>query len=138
MRVKSSTMEPIAIIGMACRFPGADNPAAFWQLLRDGVDAIAEVPPERFDVDFLAVEEVDEYGRYDQEEKGPGVPGREQGAPGADSVLDGFHRAPVSHTGIHNVTHSLARERGQSERHGENVACPEYGRRPDKEDGIAE
>jgi myxalamid-type polyketide synthase MxaE and MxaD len=41
--------EPIAIIGIGCRFPGANNPAAFWQLLRDGVDAIREVPADRFD-----------------------------------------------------------------------------------------
>nr|AIW82282.1 PuwE [Cylindrospermum alatosporum CCALA 988] len=44
--------EPIAIIGMGCRFPGnANNPEAFWQLLRDGVDAITEVPKSRWDID---------------------------------------------------------------------------------------
>jgi amino acid adenylation domain-containing protein len=44
--------EPIAIIGMNCRFPGGiDNPEAFWQLLRDGRDAIIEVPKERWDID---------------------------------------------------------------------------------------
>lgn len=43
------TLQAIAIIGLGCRFPGANNPAAFWQLLRDGVDAITEVPPERWD-----------------------------------------------------------------------------------------
>ena len=42
--------EPIAIIGIGCRFPGANDPAAFWQLLRDGVDAIREVPADRFDL----------------------------------------------------------------------------------------
>lgn len=41
--------EPIAIIGIGCRFPGAIGPAAFWQLLRDGVDAIREIPDDRFD-----------------------------------------------------------------------------------------
>ncbi|MGC2163614.1 MAG: beta-ketoacyl synthase N-terminal-like domain-containing protein, partial [Silvibacterium sp.] len=41
--------EPIAIIGIGCRFPGTSNPAAFWQLLREGVDAIREVPADRFD-----------------------------------------------------------------------------------------
>ncbi len=46
-------MEPIAIIGIGCRFPGAENPDSFWQLLRNGVDAISEVPPERWDVDAL-------------------------------------------------------------------------------------
>ncbi|MGO8962191.1 SDR family NAD(P)-dependent oxidoreductase [Mycobacterium sp.] len=43
--------EPIAIIGIGCRFPGADGPAAFWRLLSDGVDAISEIPPDRWDVD---------------------------------------------------------------------------------------
>ncbi|MFL6335772.1 MAG: type I polyketide synthase, partial [Pyrinomonadaceae bacterium] len=44
--------EPIAIIGIGCRFPGAANsPAEFWRLLRDGVDAITEVPKGRFDAD---------------------------------------------------------------------------------------
>ena len=46
--------EPIAIVGMGCRFPGgADGPDAFWQLLREGRDAIREVPRERWDVDAL-------------------------------------------------------------------------------------
>ena len=44
-------MEPIAIIGIGCRFPGADNPEAFWQLMQAGVDAIADVPPGRWDID---------------------------------------------------------------------------------------
>ncbi|MCC6191127.1 MAG: amino acid adenylation domain-containing protein [Anaerolineales bacterium] len=43
--------EPIAIIGLGCRFPGAPNPAAFWQLLINGVDAIQEVPADRWLVD---------------------------------------------------------------------------------------
>ena len=44
--------EPIAIIGMGCRFPGgASSPEAFWRLLHDGVDAITEVPPDRWAVD---------------------------------------------------------------------------------------
>lgn len=43
--------EPIAIIGMACRFPGANNPAELWQLLRSGVDAVTEIPADRWNAD---------------------------------------------------------------------------------------
>ncbi|HLO30244.1 MAG TPA: amino acid adenylation domain-containing protein [Anaerolineales bacterium] len=43
--------EPVAIIGLSCRFPKAPNPRAFWELLRNGVDAITEVPPDRWNVD---------------------------------------------------------------------------------------
>jgi acyl transferase domain-containing protein len=50
-RLKQTQSEPIAIVGMGCRFPGANSPEAFWQLLRDGVDAIREVPKNRWDID---------------------------------------------------------------------------------------
>ncbi|MFQ4144539.1 type I polyketide synthase [Chlorogloeopsis sp. ULAP02] len=56
-------MEPIAIIGIGCRFPGAHNPEAFWQLLCNKVDAITVVPSERWDVDAF----------YDSN---PGSPGK--------------------------------------------------------------
>lgn len=48
---RKGAREPIAIIGVGCRFPGARHPEAFWKLLRDGVDAITEVPADRWDVD---------------------------------------------------------------------------------------
>lgn len=41
---------PIAIIGIGCRYPGADHPLAFWHLIRNGVDAIRQVPPSRRNV----------------------------------------------------------------------------------------
>jgi acyl transferase domain-containing protein len=44
-------MEPIAIVGVGCRFPKAKNPESFWHLLRNGIDAIAPVPKERWDMD---------------------------------------------------------------------------------------
>ena len=40
---------PLAIVGMACRLPGADGIDAYWDLLLAGRDAIVEVPPERLD-----------------------------------------------------------------------------------------
>jgi acyl transferase domain-containing protein len=46
--------EPIAVIGLGCRFPGgADSPDAFWDLLMDGRDAIRAVPPDRWDAAAL-------------------------------------------------------------------------------------
>ena len=44
-------MEPIAIIGISCRFPGAENLESFWELLSSGKEAISEVTPERWDID---------------------------------------------------------------------------------------
>lgn len=55
--------EPIAIVGLGCRFSGgANDPESFWTLLRDGRDGISDVPPSRWDVDAL----------YDPERSAPG------------------------------------------------------------------
>ncbi|MEV7858649.1 SDR family NAD(P)-dependent oxidoreductase [Streptomyces hirsutus] len=53
----------IAVIGMACKFPGADDLAEFWERLSAGHDSIVEVPPSRFDIDEV----------YDSR---PGTPGK--------------------------------------------------------------
>lgn len=44
--------EPLAIVGMACRLPGADNLDEYWRLLVEGRNAITELPPERLDRDL--------------------------------------------------------------------------------------
>nr|AIU56842.1 anatoxin-a synthetase E polyketide synthase [Cuspidothrix issatschenkoi RM-6] len=50
--LENPQQEPIAIIGMGCRFPGqADTPEAFWQLLRNGVNAVTDVSSSRWDLD---------------------------------------------------------------------------------------
>jgi len=64
-RTTAHTDEPIAIVGMSCRFPGgATTPEDLWRLVADGVDAIAGLPADRgWNVDEL----------YDPE---PGKPGK--------------------------------------------------------------
>lgn len=43
----------IAIVGIACRFPGGvNNPEALWRLLRDERDAVTQIPAGRFGTDF--------------------------------------------------------------------------------------
>ncbi len=50
--IERAKTEPIAIIGMGCRFPGqANSPEAFWQLLQQGRDAITEVPKDRWNIE---------------------------------------------------------------------------------------
>jgi acyl transferase domain-containing protein/acyl carrier protein len=44
---------PVAVVGIACRFPGAAAKEAFWRNLVAGVDSIGPVPPERWDANAL-------------------------------------------------------------------------------------
>ncbi|MFI2029954.1 type I polyketide synthase [Streptomyces buecherae] len=47
-RLVAASKEPIAIVGMSCRFPGGvRTPEQLWQLVMDGVDAISEFPTDR-------------------------------------------------------------------------------------------
>lgn len=43
----SRAVEPVAIVGIGCRLPGAEGPGELWRLLADGVDAVGTVPGER-------------------------------------------------------------------------------------------
>ncbi|MEU6770729.1 beta-ketoacyl synthase N-terminal-like domain-containing protein [Streptomyces sp. NPDC046759] len=58
----SSTAQ-VAVIGMGCRFPGANDVESYWRLLLDNTDAVTPVPEDRFDLG-------PHYGPV------PGVPGR--------------------------------------------------------------
>ncbi len=55
--------EPIAIVGMGCRVPGADNPDAFWHILDQGLDMITEVPSDRWNLDDLYDPDPDQPGK---------------------------------------------------------------------------
>ncbi|HEX8782871.1 MAG TPA: type I polyketide synthase, partial [Steroidobacteraceae bacterium] len=46
--------EPIAIVGIGCRYPGGIvDVETLWRVLDEGIDAVAEVPRERWDIDAL-------------------------------------------------------------------------------------
>src|ERR1700760_271357 len=47
-----SGAEPVAVVGIGCRFPGGGvGPDQYWRLLADGRDAVGEVPPDRWDAE---------------------------------------------------------------------------------------
>ncbi len=45
---KSAKNTDVAIIGISCRYPGANNWKEFWENLKNGVNSVTEVPPERW------------------------------------------------------------------------------------------
>jgi microcystin synthetase protein McyG len=50
--LERSRVEPVAVVGVGCRFPGgAVDPESFWQLLREGRSGVREVPAERWNVE---------------------------------------------------------------------------------------
>src|SRR4051812_13287484 len=57
------TGTPVAVIGLACQFPGAPGPDGLWRLLCAGEEGVSEVPLSRYDIDAY----------YDPH---PGTPGR--------------------------------------------------------------
>lgn len=57
--------EPIAIVGMGCRFPGSSNPCEFWQNLADGVDGVGPFPTDRgWDLEMLSAYAVSPEGGF--------------------------------------------------------------------------
>jgi acyl transferase domain-containing protein len=62
--LETAQRDPLAIIGMACRYPGHANDAeSFWQLLHNGVDAIEEIPASRWDVEAYFDEDPETAGK---------------------------------------------------------------------------
>jgi acyl transferase domain-containing protein/SAM-dependent methyltransferase/NAD(P)-dependent dehydrogenase (short-subunit alcohol dehydrogenase family)/acyl carrier protein len=64
MKTKANSVkEPIAIVGIGCRFPGGiKDTETFWHVLINGIDTMTEVPPDRFDINAY----------YDPEPQTPG------------------------------------------------------------------
>jgi natural product biosynthesis luciferase-like monooxygenase protein len=63
--------EPVAVVGLGCRFPaGVVDAESFWAVLRGGIDAVREVPADRWDIDSL----------YDADPDAPGKVSTRHGA----------------------------------------------------------
>ncbi|OJB53036.1 SDR family NAD(P)-dependent oxidoreductase [Burkholderia ubonensis] len=61
--LESGVDEPVAIIGMSCRFPGAADPDAFWRVIEDGADTVATMTGQRWDMDAWHADDPREAGR---------------------------------------------------------------------------
>lgn len=83
--LETARNEPIAIVGLACRLPGADNADGFWDLLDQGRCAVGDVPADRWNVDAW----------YDPD---PDAPGRMYTKRGG--FLDGIDRFDADLFGI--------------------------------------
>jgi acyl transferase domain-containing protein/acyl-CoA synthetase (AMP-forming)/AMP-acid ligase II/acyl carrier protein len=68
--VRSRASDPVAIVGLGCRYPGADGPDAYWQMLAQGRDEIAEVPPERWDASLYYDSDPDTPGKMNSHRGG--------------------------------------------------------------------
>ena len=62
-RARLQNSEPLAVVGMACRFPGASSPSEFWQLLSAGRNAIRTTPADRWDAAALTARTARQSGR---------------------------------------------------------------------------
>ncbi|HTZ43452.1 MAG TPA: SDR family NAD(P)-dependent oxidoreductase, partial [Jatrophihabitans sp.] len=64
VRAEAGADDPIAIVGMGCRYPGASSPDELWRLLAEGRDAVGPVPPGRgWSLDALYHPDPDRTGR---------------------------------------------------------------------------
>lgn len=50
--IQAQKTEPIAVVGMSCKFPQANSLEEYWNLLSENIDAISKTPSDRYDVDL--------------------------------------------------------------------------------------
>lgn len=55
--------EPIAIVGLSCRFPGSNTPEAYWDTLREGRHCITDMYQQRWNMDALYDPDPDAAGK---------------------------------------------------------------------------
>ncbi|MEU1071189.1 beta-ketoacyl synthase N-terminal-like domain-containing protein [Streptomyces sp. NPDC005878] len=72
-----SAPEPVAVVGLDCRFPGARDAGEFWQLLMEGRDGTRRVPEERWEADRYRLD-------------GPAAPGAARPPGRSNTVRGGF------------------------------------------------
>src|SRR5258707_15794527 len=66
LEAQAQPYAPIAVVGMACRFPGhVTDAASYWKLLQQCTDAIREVPKDRWDVDSIYDPDPEAVGKTD-------------------------------------------------------------------------
>ena len=109
--MKHLSESPIAIVGMGCRLPGADNLEEFWKLLLEGRSALGEMPPDRLNQELqYSPEKGNRTRSYSRE----GGVANEQGFPPgecslAESIIECSH---TSHITLCNVAASACRHAG--------------------------
>jgi len=70
-KLKESAHEPIAIVGIDCRFPGGINsPDEYWQFLQQERDGITDIPSDRWDIDQYYDRDPDTPGKMYVKEAG--------------------------------------------------------------------
>lgn len=62
-QLEARAQQPIAIVGLGCRFPGAASPDDFWSLLKDGRSVIGRVPADRWNASALFDADADVAGK---------------------------------------------------------------------------
>ena len=55
----------VAVVGVACRFPGGEMPEEFWDSLLSGKNFVKEIPPDRWNVDAFYSPDKDGNGKTD-------------------------------------------------------------------------